>query len=463
MTLVPPLFSDSSQRPATAGRMAKVGIVGRGFTGLMTAIALLKGFDRPFHLVMFDPQPKIEGGEVVSQTASTVLNSRVRDLSVDPNVPDDFRQWLETGDAWRDRVNPSAVSVEHAFVPGETFSAYVYQRFSEALRGRTDVVVQVCPESVTAIDRHPRNGLSVFFGEQQRTHFDAVFLATGYGQRDRADEPSSLSAVRNTVVVGGGVHAVDKALRLLTAGEASHVTLISASGFLPQSHARSGVGPVLSDQPLPRTLRGAFRFLREAANTANAEGSGWQGIMNGFRLRAGDLWQGLTPEERSRFKRHVKAIYDSHRNRLPPEHYQRLHAAIESGAITVRKAKVERIATNGVLLSVPAGLEVLPADRTIDCRFRPTDIDVPLFRSVFRADLARRDEVNIGILVDRCGRAMASPDRFQGLFAMGPLGLGSLPDIDLVPEIVVQSHAAASVLGAWIDELVETRDARDSG
>lgn len=457
MTLAPTLPSDTSQRPDT-GPLAKVAIVGRGFTGIMTAIALLKGFHRPFHLVMFDPQPKIDGGEGVSQSATTVLNSRVRELSVDPEVRDDFRQWLEADDEWCDRLHPVAVSVEHSFVPGEIFSAYVYQRFSEALRARTDVVVQVCPESVTAIDRHPGSGLSVFFGDQQRTLFDAVFLATGYGLRDGADEPSALSAVRNAVVIGGGIHAVDRALRLLTAGEAAHVTLISASGFLPQSHTRSAVGPVTSDRPLPGTLRGAFRFLREAANTADAEGSGWQGIMNGFRLRARDLWQGLTPEERSRFRRHVKAIYDSHRNRLPPDHYKRLHEAIASGAITVRKAKVERVATNGVLLSAAAGLEVLPADRTIDCRFRSTDLDSPLFRSLLHTGLARRDEIDLGILVDRYGRALIAPDLFHGLFAMGPLGLGSLPDIDLVPEIVAQTHTAASALRAWIDELAQTRD-----
>ncbi len=33
--------------------------------------------------------------------------------------------------------------------------------------------------------------------------------------------------------------------------------------------------------------------------------------------------------------------------------------------------------------------------------------------------------------------------RSNGLFAIGPLGLGSLPDIDLVPEIVSQAYAAA--------------------
>jgi uncharacterized NAD(P)/FAD-binding protein YdhS len=36
---------------------------------------------------------------------------------------------------------------------------------------------------------------------------------------------------------------------------------------------------------------------------------------------------------------------------------------------------------------------------------------------------------------------------------MGPLGLGSLPDIDLVPEIVTQGHAAAAALDNWIDEI----------
>ena len=462
MTLAPTHFPEKSQGQAV-GELPKIAIVGRGFTGIMTAIGLLKGFARPFHLVMFDPQPKIDGGEAVSQSAATVLNSRVRDLSVDPDARDDFRQWLETDDAWRDRENPDA-QIEHLFVPGEVFSSYVYQRFAQALKTRTDVIVQVCAEGVAAIDRDPRRGLSIFFGDQQRTRFDAVFLATGYGMRDGTDEPPALSGVRNAVVVGGGIHAVDRALRLLTAGEASHVTLISASGFLPQSHTRAAVGQVASDRPLPGTLRGAFRYLREAANTADAEGSGWQGIMNDFRLRAHDLWQGLSVAERGRFKRHVKAIYDSHRNRLPPEHYQRLHAAIASGAITVRKGKVERVATNGVLIASPAGLEVVPSDRTIDCRFRPADIDSPLFRSVLRTGLARRDELNLGILVDRCGRAMTSPDLFQGVFAMGPLGLGSLPDIDLVPEIVVQSHAAASALETFIAQQAETRDpARDAG
>ena len=185
--------------------------------------------------------------------------------------------------------------------------------------------------------------------------------------------------------------------------------------------------------------------------------------MNDFRLRAGDLWQQLTPEERRRFKRHVKPIYDSHRNRLPPGHYERLHRAIASGAITVRKGKVERIATNGVLLSTSTGLQVLPAARTIDCRIRSTDLDSPLFRALLAANLVRRDELDLGIFVERSGQVIVEPDVFEGLFAMGPLGLGSLPDIDLVPEIVVQAYAAATALRSSFHPVGANSDARPGG
>ncbi|WP_018896884.1 FAD/NAD(P)-binding protein [Rhizobium sp. 2MFCol3.1] len=462
MTQIPSGFRNRPQA-LNANSLFKIAIVGRGFTGFMTAIALLKTLDRPFHLVMYDPQRTVDVGKGLAPTSATLLNSRVRDLSIVPDARDDFRHWLEAGMRFADTADRAPATLEQLFVPGELFSDYVHQRFSEALRDRTDVVVQICPEAVTSLDHDERTGFTVTFGYRQSAQFDAVFLATGYGQRESASESEAAAAAGDAVVIGGGVRAVDRALRLLADGQAKHVTLISASGFLPQPHTRAPVGVVVSEEPLPNTLRGAFRYLRRAAQAANAQGGDWQGIMNGFRLRAHELWQGLSPEERARFKRHVRAIYDSHRNRLPPEHYERLHLGIARGEITLRKGKVERIATNGVLIQGRAGLEVLCADRTVDCRSRPTDMDSPLFRSVLRAGLARRDEADLGILVDRCGRTTAAPEAFAGLFAMGPLGLGSLPDVDQVPEIVTQGYAAAAALEQWIDQIQQSQDAAPQG
>jgi len=456
MTQIPSGFQNRPQA-LHANSLLKIAIVGRGFTGFMTAIALLKTLDRPFHLVMYDPQQTVDVSRGLAPTSETLLNSRVRDLSIAPDARNDFRHWLEAGKRFADAPDRAPGKLEQSFVAGELFSDYVHQRFSEALRDRTDVVMQICPEIVTSLDHDERTGFTVTFGDRQSARFDAVFLATGFGQRENPGESEATPAA-DAVVIGGGVRAVDRALRLLADGQAKHVTLISASGFLPQSHTRAPVGVVVTDGPLPNTLRSAFRYLRRAAQAANAHGGDWQGIMNGFRLRAHELWQVLSPEERGRFKRHVRAIYDSHRNRLPPEHYERLHRGIAKGEITLRRGKVERIATNGVLIQGRAGLEVLCAETTVDCRSRPTDMDSPLFRSVLRAGLARRDEADLGILVDRSGRTTASPETFNGLFAMGPLGLGSLPDVDQVPEIVTQGYAAATALRQWIDATHQSQD-----
>lgn len=431
-------------------RLARIAIVGRGFTGIMTAIALFKGIDRPFHLIMFDPRPKIDVGEGVNHAVATVLNSRVRDLSVDPRRRDDFQSWLEADGDWHGGLPANSAGLEHSFVPERVFGNYVYKRFAEALMARPDVVVQFLPEIVTAVDRHPQMGFSVFFGNDQRKHFDVVFLATGYGLRDSLEKPTIPVEAQSGVVIGGGVKAVGQALALLKDGKVPHINLISESGFLPQSHAQAAVGSAAAGEPIPRTLRGAFRYLRDAATRADAEGSGWQGIMNGFRLQARELWEELRPDERARFKRHVKAVYDSHRHRLPPDDYRHLHQAIESGAITLRKGKVERIASNGVLLSVSQGLEVLHADFTVDCRFRPSSNDSSLIRSVVACGLAKRDALELGLVADECGRTIAAHRSVRGLFAMGLLGLGSVADIDLVPQIVSQSHAAAASLNEWI-------------
>ncbi|MFB2552024.1 FAD/NAD(P)-binding protein [Ensifer soli] len=445
--------STESSFVAVPRPLPRLAIIGRGFSGLMTAIALLRDYRRPFRLVMFDPAPRIFGGETLSQPTTTLLNTRVRDLSLDPALPEDFRDWLKGNGAAAGKAVPinDGERLDHRFVSREIFSAYAYQRFSEALQQRPDAEVKVLSDAVASIDRPGAAGITVTTLDRERHVFDAVYLATGFGLREAGVETATTEPVREALVIGQGVHAVDGALKLLSLGEARHVTLITRSRFLPRAHAQKAIGSVQPDRPLPGTLRTAFRFLREAAGKAEADGTGWQGIMNGFRQNARELWYRLTPEERSRFKRHVKPIYDSHRNRLPIDHHRRLTQALEDGTISLKRGKVERIARNGVLISGPDGMEVVSAERVLDCRCRPLDPDAPLYRQLLAGGLVCRDELGLGVMVDPAGRALTASGDFHGLFAMGPLGLGSLPDIDLVPEIVLQAHASIAALADWMD------------
>ena len=74
--------------------------------------------------------------------------------------------------------------------------------------------------TVIAVDRDPRGGLQIVSGDGEQAHFDAVFLATGYGVSEKVEERRAPAHAENAIVVSGGVHAVDRALQLLASTEA---------------------------------------------------------------------------------------------------------------------------------------------------------------------------------------------------------------------------------------------------
>ena len=170
------LFSSKSSAAARASAIPRIAVVGRGFSGMMTAIALMKRVRTPFHLQLFDPNSSVSGGQALSSSrASTILNTRVRDLSVSTGDADDFNDWLCSNAEFRAAVPAAIPGFRQIFVPKEIFSDYVYQRFSEALSARKDITVQVCRRcgihhantgKVGRMFLRPVNKLAAFIHEQ---------------------------------------------------------------------------------------------------------------------------------------------------------------------------------------------------------------------------------------------------------------------------------------------------------
>ncbi|OLP60167.1 hypothetical protein BJF93_14385 [Xaviernesmea oryzae] len=437
------------------GRL-KLAVIGRGFSGMMMAIALLRTLSQPFQLCLFDPQPTVSGGQALATARSTeILNSRARDLSVSIGDPKDFTRWLQANAEFRDAVSAAIPGFGQIFVPKSTFSDYVYQRFSEALSQRTDVSVRMSNDDVAGLER-AEAGFILRFDDGRCEAFDEVMLATGYGiagpknpggfANRLAEQPSE--NCRHIVVMGSGLRAVDQVLQLRDGGFAGRITLLSRRGFLPQPHTRLPADATFPTQPMPSSLREILRYVRQACAEAEENGWSWQAAMNGLRKRARALWSSLPPSEKRQFNRHLRAIYDAHRNRLPADVHARLERELGGGSTVLLKATA--------LMRVPGGLklkradqaeaEIFPADEVIDCRCLAPDLSAPLISGLLASGLAVPDELALGLSVNPAGELLDDVGRSQGLFAIGPLGLGSLPDIDLVPEIVNQTYAAAERL-----------------
>jgi len=447
------LFSSKSAAAAKISAMPRFAIVGRGFSGMMMAIALMKTVRLPFHLQLFDPNSSVSGGQALSSArTSTILNTRVRDLSVSVGDTDDFNDWLCSNAEFRAAVPAAIPGFRQIFVPKDIFSDYVYQRFSEALSARKDITVQVCHEPVVAIRKSHGNRFLLESANPANPLFDTVILATGYGlpeTEETGQEPSQVRAQRlvarpHTVLLGSGIRVVDQLLQLRDAGYAGQVTILSRHGFLPQSHTPNSADPVFPADALPTNLPDILRFIRTACREAEEEGRSWQSVMNGLRKHARSLWRALPAHQKHQFNRHLRAIYDSHRNRLPEAIYARLQSELASGNTVLRRGVVGRQGLSGLFFR-PAGShaeEIVHAERILDCRCRAPQLTSPLLASLVSGGLALADELSLGLAVNQRGQpCLEDGSMVDGLFAVGPLGLGSLPDIDLVPEIVSQAYA----------------------
>jgi uncharacterized NAD(P)/FAD-binding protein YdhS len=453
------LFSAKSSAAAQISAVPRIAIVGRGFSGMMAAIALMKTMRTPFHLQLFDPNSSVSGGQALSSThASTILNTRVRDLSVSLGDTDDFNDWLCSNAEFRAAVPAAIPGFRQIFVPKEIFSDYVYERFSAALALRRDITVQVCSDPVTAIRKSHGSRFLLESANPANPLFDTVILATGYGLADEGErdhEPAPIRAQRliarpHTVLLGSGIRVVDQLLQLRDAGYAGQISIISKHGFLPQSHTPNSADPVFPAEALPKSLPEIMRFIRQACREAEEEGRSWQSVMNGLRKHARSLWRSLPAVEKHQFNRHLRAIYDSHRNRLPEAMYVRLKSELADGNTVLRRGVAGRQGLSGIFFK-PAGAaaeEVIHAERVVDCRCQAPDLAAPLMQSLFATCLAIPDELSLGLAVNQRGEpCLEDGSTVNGLFAVGPLGLGSLPDIDLVPEIVSQAYAAADCIG----------------
>jgi uncharacterized NAD(P)/FAD-binding protein YdhS len=459
------LFSSKVRSSAAPNAVPRIAIVGRGFSGMMTAIALMRTMNTPFQLQLFDPNSSVSGGQALATgRSSEILNSRVRDLSVSAGDPDDFNDWLCANASFRTAVPAAIPGFQQIFVPKSIFSDYVYQRFSEALASRRDITVQVSSEPVFAVRRERGSRLRVENGRTAaNSPFDAVFLATGYGmptvpaagEPATADAPTAVRARRlvarpHIVLRGSGLRVVDRLLQLRDSGYGGQISIISKHGFLPQSHTRINADPAFPADSMPSRLSEIVRFIRTACAEAEAAGQNWQSVMNGLRKHARSLWQGLPARQKQQFNRHLRALYDSHRNRLPEAIHVRLKRELAEGNTVLRKGQVICLTPAGLVFK-PAGhtqQETIDADQVIDCRCQAPDLGTPLMRSLIDGGLAVPDELELGLAVDANGSLAVEGRVTDGLYAIGPLGLGSLPDIDLVPEIVTQAYAAAEGLAA---------------
>lgn len=466
-------------------RGTTIAIIGSGFSGALLAVHLLDRCRRTDRILLVERNSQFgRGVAYATGNPHHLLNVRAGNMSAFPDQPGHFVQWLEANRSTLTAFLPDGPAGRDSFVPRRIYGSYIQDLIGDRIwRQGKAMNLQLIHDAAVRLDAVEGGGFAMQVDGGRSYRVDAAVLALGNfppgcdmpaGPAYAPDPwaPNALDGLdreADVILVGTGLTAVDVVISLLDRGHRGTIHAISRRGLLPRAHAPVPAPiPSLTPETAPDRLSTLVKTVRQAVRAAEADlstrghGGGWRAVIDGLRPVTQPLWQGLAPEEKRRFLRHLRPWWDSHRHRMAPDVADRIADARARGQLLIRAMRIRarHVTPDRVAFDlIPRGggaVERIVAARAIDCTGPGSDLACtpePLLAGLFAHGAIRADALALGLDVDTDLRVISADGMAnRRLAALGPLTKGVFWESTAVPDIRNQVAALARSLAGELME-----------
>jgi uncharacterized NAD(P)/FAD-binding protein YdhS len=451
-------------------------IAGGGFSGTLVAANLLRRPPAgPTRLLLIERNDSVGRGVAYARRPHPyLLNVPAGRMSASSAAPQQFLQFVK-------RRIPNATGED--FLPRPLYGEYLEEVLLAAqLSAPSNIRLEIWRAEVTGIRRIERRlPLQVELADGRRLTADDVVLALG--------NPKPATLPQAKTIVDHPAYVADPASANLAFSRAQKVLLIGTGLTMadvvnaasadrqhtPELHAvsRHGLVPPRQTPFRPDAFRGDGNALLLAAATslrgltstvrllaAEAEkmGGDWREAVTFVRHMAPTIWQRMPERDRMRFMRHLRAPWDVHRHRLPPEVLQKLDSLRAAGRLHIHAGHIIRFEPRDDRIEVtwrPRGTQdttSLSVDRVLNCTgpdyaiARSTE---PLWRNLLQCGLCVADPLGLGLRTGPKG-AVVDADGWPGphLFYVGPMLRADHWEATAVGELRVHAEQLAALLAS---------------
>lgn len=425
-----------------------IAIVGAGFCGTVTAInLLLQAPADPLRILLIDRDRHARGNAYADHSAAYLLNVPAARMSASSSDPLDFLRFAQ-------RTMPDATAED--FLPRALYGAYLETKLSLAERAAAPHVrLERVRGDVRSLEIwRPSHTFIVGFQDGHEMTATKVVLALGNppaaplpgtdAMRESLRlienpwcDPRAVCPDETVMLVGTGLTMADIVASTAQTGRSpARMYAISRHGLVPpRQTAFHHSQPEFDPLPLLRSaaisMRQLFHLVRQMCRETEQRGGDWREAITFVRNLVPALWSRLPNRERQRFLRHVRAYWDVHRHRLPPDTRAAVDALRAANRLIVHAGKILQLQPAQDQVRViwrPRGREQateLLVDRVINCTgpdYRCAASRDPLVRDLLANGLIQPDALGTGLrtapnggLMNRFGRAT------HGLYYIGPL------------------------------------------
>jgi uncharacterized NAD(P)/FAD-binding protein YdhS len=446
----------------------KIAVIGGGVSGSLVAMHLLKQPEQSIIVYLFEKsRTQLNRGVAYSsQLPYQLLNVAVKDMSLFPDKPGHFYDWLlHTGY----KYEPTD------FATREIYGRYIADTFAKETSGKKENELKLLLDEVISVEKY-NNGYKIVFGKDEKIIVDKIVLCTGnFPPGDVPGLPAnvrqskgyvshpwggfnvnSLSSRENILMVGSGLTMLDMVLSLNHNDHIGKITVISRRGLLPLPHDVS-LPYELSTVPSGGvTIAQLLSWFKDEVQLAQNEGKSWRSVTDAIRPHIQGLWSGLLPQERKRFIRHLRPFWEIHRHKMPVESLTILNRMKKEGRLEIIAGRIKDAELAGDKIKIAycrrnsGDLKHVTVDHIINCTGPETEyrkLRSSLYQSLIENKLAQPDELGLGLCATKEGFIIGPGDTLNPNIALiGPPAKGVLWECTALREIRLQAASVAEAI-----------------
>lgn len=335
--------------------MIKIGIIGGGFCGMMTATRLVENATIPLEIVLIEPNPEIgKGIAYQSYSDQHLLNVITSKMSAYDENPNHFLDWVMSQDPYR---SEDRELLSRAFLPRNLFGKYLSDIWKNTLQlaELKKINIKIIQDVVSDFDIE-ENSITIFTKKNQEIKVDYGILATGnslprnpkikninfYKEKSNYHQnPWGLESIKNSkkeqkvLIIGNGLTMVDTVFGLMEDGFSGKIISLSPNGFHLLPHRGNGIvytklleeiSENLSLNDFAKTIIKHIRIVRKYGLSAEP-------VIDSLRPMTQKFWISFSEDQKKKFLSRFRYLWNIARHRIPLHSHDKIQQYRTSGIL----------------------------------------------------------------------------------------------------------------------------------
>jgi uncharacterized NAD(P)/FAD-binding protein YdhS len=458
--------------------MPRIGIIGAGFSGTMTAVNLIRKTTEPVEIFIFDKQDNFNKGIAYNPYSERfILNVIASKMSAFAEDPEHFLNWVLTQEHFKEAERSI---VAEAFLPRYIYGKYLEEVWKNAVASENakKSIIREIDALVENLDT-TEGSWFLTLSNGQKVTLDICVIATGNNIPQNPDIKNAgifqtkhyfqnpwdkksvmqCDRLKSILLIGNGLTMVDTVFGLLEQGYTGEIYTLSRNGFhtIPHRHIGFRYSGLVNELPGTDSLSGLVNLIHKHIKYLEECGFSAEPVIDSLRPFTQDIWQKMSDREKYLFTFRLRYLWDAIRHRIPfpiKEKIQKfrldnkLH--ICTGKLIGLSEQNDIICVSFYDMTMKTKREIQVA-RVINCSGPATDIR-HLENSFLKDCLVKRiisqDTLKLGINADAITFQVFDNHglRHNNLFTIGPTLKGVLWESVAVNELRDQANKLAEYI-----------------